>query len=382
MYSGQTIFAQLMEYIPHYRFQSFVEQYQGNKWVQSFSCWEQFLALAFAQLTSRRSLRDIEDSLTSQRHKLYHMGFSAPVKRATLAKANENRDWRIYRDLASYLISVARPLYAGEELGLDLDSTIYALDSTTIDLCLTLFPWASFRDTKSGLKMHTLMDLRGSIPTFVEVTPARVHDVNFLDHLILEPGSFLLIDRAYLDFARLYHLNIGAVFFVIRAKRNLQFRRMYSAPVDLNTTVQCDQRIVLTGYYAQQDYPAPLRRVRYRDTETEQRFVFLTNNFLIPAQTVADLYRHRWKVELFFRWIKQHLQIKTFYGTSSNAVQIQIWISISVYVLMAIIKKRLGLSISLYKMIQILSISVLEYVPIIQLFTNDDYKLVLRNANN
>jgi len=382
MYHGTSVFAQLMEHIPHYRFHRYVERYQGHKWAQSFSCWEQFLAMAFAQLTARRSLRDIEDSLAAQRHKLYHMGFGTPVKRATLAKANQNRDWHIYRDLASYLIDVARPLYADDELGVDLDQTVYALDSTTIDLCLTLFPWAAFRDTKSGIKMHTLMDLRGSIPTFIEVTPARVHDVNVLDRLVLEPGSFLIMDRAYLDFARLYNLTLGAVFFVIRAKHNLRFRRLYSAPVDVSTTVQCDQRIVLTSYYSRRDYPVQLRRVRYRDAETDRRLIFLTNNFFIPAQTVADLYRHRWKVELFFKWIKQHLHIKSFYGTSLNAIQTQIWIAITVYVLVAIIKKRLGLSLSLYRILQIFSVCLFENVPILQLFTNEDYKVTHQTNSN
>jgi hypothetical protein len=371
MYSNAPVFAQVMGNIPHYRFQQCVARYHGDKWVQSFSCWEQYLAMAFAQLASRRSLRDIEDSLTAQRHKLYHMGFPNPVRRATLAKANENRDWRIYRDLVAYLIGIARPLYADEPLGVELDRTIYALDSTVIDLSLTLFPWAQFRATKSAVKIHALLDLRGAIPAFVAVTPALVHDVNILDRLSLEPGSFVVMDRAYLDFERLYALHLDAVFFVIRAKGNLRFRRLYSQPRDRGSDVQCDQRIVLTSFYPRHGYPQQLRRIRYYDSETGRRLVFLTNNFRLPAQTICDLYRHRWQVELFFKWIKQHLRIKAFYGISTNAVQTQVWIAISVYVLVAILKKRWGLRQSLYTILQILSLSLYENVPISQLFTTD-----------
>jgi hypothetical protein len=371
MYSNAPVFAQLMETIPHYRFQQYVARYQGNKWVQSFSCWEQYLAMAFAQLAARRSLRDIEDSLIAHRHRLYHMGFRSPVRRATLAKANENRDWRIYRDLAVYLIDVARPLYANEPLGVELDRTVYALDSTVVDLSLTLFPWAQFRATKSAVKIHTLLDLRGAIPAFVAVTPAFVHDVNILDCLTLEPGSFVVMDRAYLDFARLYALHLGAVFFITRAKGNFRFRRLYSQPRNPGSNVQCDQRIVLTSFYPRKGYPQHLRRIRYYDSETGHRLVFLTNNFRLPAQTICDLYRRRWQIELFFKWIKQHLRIKAFYGTSANAVQTQVWIAISVYTLVAILKKRLGLHQSLYTIMQILNLSLYESVPISQLFTNE-----------
>ena len=375
MNQGQTVFSQLMDYVPYFHFQQVVERYQGNHRVRDLSCWDQWLALAFAQLTGRRSLRDIEASLAAQRHKLYHMGFSHPVKRNTLANANKNRDWHIYRDFAYALIDSARPLYASDNLGLDLDKTVYALDSTTIDLCLGLFRWATFRQTKSAVKVHTLLELHSSLPVWVTVTTGDVHDVRALDGIWLEPGSILVIDRAYLDFKRLFDLNQRAVFFIIRAKQNLRCRRLYSRTDDTGTNVRCDQTILLTGYYSQRHYPQQLRRIRYRDPETEEELIFLTNNTLLPAQTIADLYRHRWKIELFFKWIKQHLRIKTFYGTSDNAVQTQIWTAIATYVLVAIVKKRLGTELSLYILLQVFSVSLFERVPLKQLLTNHDYNL-------
>ena len=373
MYQGKTVFAQIMDYLPYYRFQQCVRRYQGNKWVQSFSCWEQFLSMAFAQLTSRCSLRDIEGVLYAQRHKLYHMGFRSLIKRNTLANANNQRDYHIYQDFAYSLIDIAQPLYAGEDIGLDMIKAAYALDSTTIDLCLTLFPWATFRQTKAAVKIHTLMDLHGSIPVFIDVTEASVHDVNILDQIVFDPGSIIIMDRGYLDFERLFRLDQYAVFFVIRARKNLRFRRVYSHEVDISTTVQCDQTIALTGRESSRRYPQYLRRVRYRDIETGNRLVFLTNNFRLPAQTVADLYRYRWQIELFFKWIKQHLRIKKFFGTSENAVKTQIWIAISVYVMVAIMKKKLKLDHSLHQIIQVLDQTLFEKVPLLQLFTNNDY---------
>ena len=382
MNQGRTIFSQLMDFIPSYHFQHCVEKYNGNKWIQTFSCWDQFLCMSFAQLTSRNSLRGIEVSLKAQRYKLYHMGFRSLVKRNTLSNANKNRDYRIYQDFAHHLIDIARPLYANEDLGLDLKNTVYALDSTIIDLCLSLFPWAKFRRTKAAIKMHTLMDLQGSIPVFIDVTAGCVNDMNILDYIPLELGAIIIMDRGYLDFKRLYILMQHSVFFVIRAKRNLQFRRRYSDPVDKSTGVQCDQIIVLTVPKSAKNYPQSLRRIRYKDVETGDRFTFLTNNFIIPAKTIADLYQYRWQIELFFKWIKQHLRIKSFYGISDNAVKTQIWIAISVYVLVAIVKKRLGLEESLYTILQILSLSLFEKVPILQLFTKSDYNISTDNNPN
>ncbi len=382
MYQGKTVFTQLTSLIPYHRFQQFVHRYRGNKWLQSFSCWDQFLSMSYAQLTNRRSLRDIEVTLEAQLHKLYHMGFRSFVRKSTLARANQNRDYRIYRDLAYYLIDIARPLYADEDLELDLKQTVYALDSTTIDLCLSLFPWAEFRRTKGAIKVHTLMDLQGSIPVFIDITSGRVHDVNLLDRLFLEPGSIIIMDRAYLDFSRLYTLAQNAVFFVIRAKKNFQYKRLRSMPVDKSTGIQCDQTVVLTGFDSAKDYPQNLRRVRYKDAEKNQRYVFLTNNFRLPAKTIADLYKYRWQIELFFKWIKQHLRIKSFYGTSDNAVKTQIWIAIAVYVLVAIMKKRLNLDRSLYTIIQILSVSLFEKVPILQLLTKSSCKTLSNNNLN
>jgi len=358
MYQGRVIFAQLMDYVPSFHFQRCIERYQGNKWIQTFSCWNQFLCMVFAQLTFRHSLRDIEACLGSQPTKLYHMGFRGQVAKSTLADANNNRDYRIYQDFAYRLIDIARPLYADESLGFDLEQTAYVFDSSTIDLCLSLFPWAKFRRTKGAVKMHTLLDLQGSIPVFIEITVGSVHDVNILDNLVIEPGSFIVIDRGYLDFKRLYILSQNAVYFVIRAKKRFKFRRVYSHEVDWANGIILDQTIALTGRETARKYPQHIRRVRYEDFETGKRYEFLTNNFRIPATTVADLYRNRWQIELFFKWIKQHLRIKSFYGTSENAVKTQIWIAISTYILVAIVKKRLKLDLSLYTILQILSVNL------------------------
>jgi len=368
MYSGQFIFSQVMAHLPMHTFRRCVNRYQGERYVKRFRCFDQYLVMAFAQLTSRESLRDIEACLRAHQNKLYHMGIrSTIVARNTLSKANEHRDWRIYADFAQSLIRTARPLYAEEDLGLDLDNTIYALDSSTIDLCLSVFPWALFRSTKSAIKLHTLLDLRGNIPTFIHISDGKLHDVNVLDILLPEPGAFYIMDRGYVDFERLFALNIAGAFFVIRSKSNTQYRRRYSRPVEKTGSVKCDQTIVLTGVKATTDYPQPLRRVKYHDTQTGKTFNFLTNNFAIPAQTVADLYRNRWQVELFFKWIKQHLRIKSFFGTSENAVKSQIWIAISVYVLVAIIKKRLDLKADLYTILQVLSLTLFEKTSLEQI---------------
>jgi hypothetical protein len=382
MHPGRTIFTQLISLAPLYQFNQCVELYKGHKWVQTFTCWDQFLAMVYAQLTARRSLRDLEASLQAQRHKLYHMGFRSPVMRATLAKANQNRDWRIWRDFAQCLIEIARPLYADEDLGLDLDATIFALDSTTIDLCLPLFPWAQHRKHKSAVKIHTLLDLRGAIPVFLEVTSGAVHDIHILDHLWLPPGSFLVMDRGYRDLSRLYRLTQEAVYFVTRALENQQYRRRYSHPADATLGILCDQTIVLTGPKSSRLYPQPLRRVRYWDEETDRQWVFLTNNFLLPARTIADLYHNRWQIELFFKWIKQHLKIQVFLGTSPNAVKTQVWIAMATYLLVAIAKKKLNLSQSLYTIIQVLGVCACENVPILQLFSRDDYSLLLKPNPN
>ena len=357
-----------MDYFPRYEFQACVDRYQGNRYVKNFSCSDQFLSLAFAQLTFRESLRDIEACLRAQQAKLYHMGFRGRISRTTLADANENRDWRIFRDLAHHLIGTARELYRDEPLGIDFANAVYAFDSTTIDLCLTLFPWAQFRRRKSAVKLHTLLDVRGSIPTSVYVTGGQVHDVNLLDELLLEPGAFYLLDRGYLDFARLYRMTQAGAFFVTRAKVNTQFYRRQSRPVDKATGVCSDQTIVLNGPKTSRLYPSPLRRVHYFDAAKQLRLIFLTNNFPLPALIIAQLYRARWQVELFFRWIKQHLRIKAFYGTSENAVKTQVWVALSTYLLVAILKKRLGLDLNLHKILQILSISLFEKTPISQGF--------------
>ena len=363
-----------MDFVPMYEFRKCVQRYQGNYKVRDFSCWNQFLCLAFAQLTYRESLRDIVCCLRSMEKKLYHMGFRGNISRSTLADANETRDWRIYADFAQVLIHIARGLYKDDEFGVELDNTVYALDSTTIDLCLSLFPWARFRKQKGAIKLHTLLDLRGNLPSYIQITDGKVHDVNILDDLIPEPGSFYIMDRGYVDFARLYRLTQFCAFFVTRAKTNLQCRRVYSHPIDKSLGLRCDQTIVLTGFYSSKDYPDQLRRTRYYDSETDKLLTFLSNSFIIPALTITQLYKCRWQVELFFLWIKQHLRIKAFYGTSKNAVKTQIWTAISVYVLVAIIKKRLDLDISLYTILQILSVTAFEQVPIIQVLTNFDYK--------
>jgi len=372
---GRTVFSQLVDFLPSYQFQLCVDRYQGDRYVKEFSCWDQFLCLAFAQLTYRESLRDIEACLRAQQPKLYHMGLRGQVRRNTLAHANEHRSWRIYADFAQILIATARALYRNEPFGVELSETVYALDSTTIDLCLALFPWGKFRRRKSAVKLHTLLDLRGSIPANVYVTGGQVHDVNLLDQLLPEAGAFYLLDRGYLDFGRLYLLTQGCAFFITRAKQNTQFWRRQWRPVHRSTGLRSDQTIQLTGPKTSRLYPDPLRRIHYFDAEKELRLVFLTNNFLLPALTIAELYRARWRVELFFRWIKQHLRIKAFYGTSENAVKTQVWIAIAVYVLVAIVKKQLGLELSLYKILQILSVTIFEKTPILEGFSsfNDEF---------
>ena len=367
---GRTVFSQLVDFLPSYQFQLCVDRYQGDRYVKEFSCWDQFLCLAFAQLTYRESLRDIEACLRAQQPKLYHMGLRGQVRRNTLAHANEHRSWRIYADFAQILIATARDLYRSEAFGVELSETVYALDSTTIDLCLALFPWGKFRRHKSAVKLHTLLDLRGSIPANVYVTGGQVHDVNLLDQLLPEAGAFYLLNRGYLDFGRLYLLTQGCAFFITRAKQNTQFWRRQWRPVRRSTGLRSDQTIQLTGPKTSRLYPDPLRRIHYFDAEKELRLVFLTNNFLLPALTIAELYRARWRVELFFRWIKQHLRIKAFYGTSENAVKTQVWVAVSVYVLVAIVKKQLGLDLSLYKILQILSVTVFEKTPILEGFSN------------
>jgi hypothetical protein len=371
MNTGKTVFSQVMEFLPLHEFRKCVERYQGDYKVQKFSCMDQFLCMAFAQLTYRESLRDIESCLRSMQTKLYHMGFRGSISRSTLADANENRDWRIYADFAQVLIHTARDLYLNDPFGIDLEQTVYALDATTIDLCLSLFPWARFRKNKGAIKLHTLLDLRGQIPSFIEITDGKFHEVNILDTLILEPGSFYVMDRAYLDFIRLYALHLAQAFFVTRNKSKIKYRRIYSRPVDKTTGLRCDQTIVLTGVYSAKDYPEHLRLVKFYDSENKKLLTFLTNNFLIKALTVAQLYKSRWKVELFFRWIKQHLRIKAFYGTSQNAVKTQIWIAISIYVLVAIIKKRLGLKPELYTILQILSVTMFDKTDIFQPLTEN-----------
>ena len=366
MYTGRTVFSQILDAFPLSEFRRCVNRYDGDYKVQSFSCLDQFLCLAFAQLSYRESLRDIEACLRSMQPRLYHMGFRARVSRNTLAHANEKRDWRIYADIAQILIQQARRLYVHEEFGLELEQTVYALDSTTIDLCLSLFPWAPWTRGKAAVKMHTLLDLRGSIPTFVEITPARVSDNSILDRMPPEPGAFYVMDRGYIHAARLYRLTLAAAFFVVRTRKNLQFQRRSSRPVDKSTGLRSDQTIILTGVDTAEEYPLPARRVRYFDDEQHRSLIFLTNNFALPALTISQLYKARWRVELFFRWIKHHLRIKAFYGTSENAVKTQIWTAVSVYVLVAILKKHLSLNLSLYKILQILSVTLFEKMPILQ----------------
>ena len=376
MNTGKTIFSQLMDFLPTYEFRQCVNRYQGHYKVRTFSCWDQFLCMAFAQLTYRESLRDIQVCLRGAKQKLYHMGIRGKVSRNTLAHANQVRDWRIYADFAQILIAKARTLYANEDFGIELEHAVYAFDATTIDLCLSLFPWAKFRQRKGAIKLHTLLDLRGSIPTMVFVTHGTVHEVNLLDELTLEPGAIYIFDRGYVDFTRLYKLHQSSAFFVIRAKRNFHFRRLYSQPADKSKGLQADQIIHLHSFYAWKDYPERLRRIRYFDAEKNKRLVLLTNNFILPGFTIAELFRCRWKIELFFKWIKQHLRIKAFYGTSENAVKTQIWIAITVYVLVAIVKKQLNMNVSLYTMLQILSVTLFEKTPLIQLFSDIDTKAI------
>ena len=368
MYEGKLVFAQLMEHLPTHTFRRIVKRYDGDYKVQTFSCLDQFFCMAFAQLTYRESLRDIEACFRAQRSKLYHLGIrSKQVARNTIANANNIRDWKIYADFAQSLITIARNLYVNEPFGVDLQNSVYALDATTIDLCLSVFPWAPFRQTKAAVKLHTLLDLRGNIPTFIHISDGKMHEVNILDQLIPEAGAFYVMDRGYLDFTRLHQFHQSGAFFVIRGKSNLKIQRRYSRQVDRTTGFVCDQTVILTGFYSQQDYELPLRRIRYKDSQTNKTLIFLTNNFALPALTIAQLYKCRWQVELFFKWIKQHLRIKNFYGTSENAVKSQIWISISVYVLVAIVKKRLNLKASLYQLLQILSLTMFERIPLDQL---------------
>jgi hypothetical protein len=369
MHSGKLVFAQLTSHLPLSTFRRCVNSYGGEHKVKSFSCLEQFLCLAFAQLTYRESLRDIEACLRAQSDKLYHMGIRSRISRSTLADANEVRDWRIYAAFAQRLITMARKLYIDEPFGVDLNETVYALDATTIDLCLSVFSWAPFRTTKGAVKLHTLLDLRGNIPAFIHISDGKMHDVNVLDQLLPEAGAFYVMDRGYLDFERLFRLHSAGSFFVTRGKSNLKAQRRYSRPVDRSTGLICDQTIFLTGFYSSQNFETPLRRIRFNDPKTGKRFVFLTNNFVLPALTITELYRCRWQVELFFKWIKQHLRIKKFYGTSDNAVRTQIWIAVSVYVLVAIVKKRLALEASLYTLLQVFSITLFEKMPMAQVLS-------------
>jgi len=382
MHHGKTVFSQLMEFLPFKEFDQIVKKYRGNYKVKSFSCRDQFYAMAFAQLTYRESLRDIEASLRSQRRRLYHMGFRSTVSRNTLAHANEIRNWRIYAEFALVLIDKARKLYQGETLGLQLKQTVFALDSTTIDLCLSLFPWASFRHTKSGIKLHTLLDLRGSIPTFVWITNAKFHDVKILDHLVPLPGAIYLFDRAYIDFLRLYRIHSLGAFFVTRAKSNMAFKRLYSHPIDRSTGLRCDQTIQLTNYYQSRYFPSHLRRVKFFDPEQQRTLIFLSNLFTLSPLAIAELYKNRWKVEIFFRWIKHNLRIKSFYGLSPNAVKTQIWVAISVYVMAAIVKKQLKINVSLYTFLQILSLNIFQKIPILQLLRNDDAQVLQQPFHN
>jgi len=363
--SGRTVFSQLIQHLPEKEFQKCVVRHNGDSNFRGFSCWDQLLAMAFAQLTYRESLRDIESCLRALQSKLYHMGFRGKVSRSTLADANESHNWRIFAEFAQVLIGIARPLYAHDPIGVDLDQSLYALDSTTIDLCLSLFPWAKFRQRKAAVKMHTLLDLHGNIPTFIRVTSGDVHDVNILDEIMPEAGAFYVMDRGYIDFQRLFVFTLSSAFFVVRTKSNVLIQRRYSHPVDQSTGVRSDHTVILTSFESASAYPDALRRVSYLDKETHKRLKFLTNNFVLPAFTIAQIYKCRWQVELFFKWIKQHLRIKAFYGTSENAVKTQIWIAVSIYVLVAIVRKRLGLAASLYQTLQILSVTLFEKTPIL-----------------
>ena len=383
MYSGRLIFSQVMDFMPMHQFRRCVDRYKGNYHVKGFTCLDQFLCMAFAQLSYRESLRDIELCLRAMQNKLYHIGIRSRISKSTLAYANENRDWRIYADFAQYLISIARELYANDDFGIELNETVYALDASTIDLCLSLFPWARFRKSKGAVKLHTLLDLRGSIPSFISITDGKVHDVNILDELLPEPGSIYIMDRGYLDFERLFLLHQYLAFFIIRSKSNTKFRRLYSHRIDKSTGLRCDQTIVLTGIKSKKYYPEKIRRVKFFDKEKGRSFSFLSNNFILPALIIADLYKCRWQVELFFKWIKQHLRIKSFYGTSENAVKTQIWIAVSVYVLVAIVKKKLKLDdLSLYTILQILSVTLFEKMPLYQMLTVSKYINITKPMDN
>jgi hypothetical protein len=362
------VFAQVMEFLPMYEFQKCVQRYRGNYKIKDFSCLDQFLCMAFAQLTYRSSLRDIETCLRAMKSKLYHMGIRSQVSRNTLSNANNTKDWRIYADFAQVLIHIARDYYSNDDFGLDLANTVYALDSTTIDLCLSVFPWAKFRKTKAGIKLHTLLDLRGNIPTFIEITDALLHDVNILDVIVAEPGACYVMDRGYIDFFRLYRWKLSGVFFVVRSRKKLEFKRVYSRKVDKSTGLRCDQTIILTNSF--KDYPEQLRRICFYDSETDNRIILLTDDFSLPALTITQLYKCRWQIELFFKWIKQHLRIKSFFGTSENAVKTQIWIAISVYVLVAIIRKRLDIDHSLYAILQVLSVTSFEKAPLAEILSD------------
>ena len=374
MNQGKSIFSQIMDFLPKHKFRQCVNRYGGNYRVRSFTCFDQFMCMAFAQLTYRESLRDIECCLRAMREKLYHMGIRGKVSRSTIAYANENRDWRIYCDFAQILIDQARQLYANDDFGLQLDETVYALDATIIDLCMSVFPWARYSKKTGAIKLHTLLDLRGNIPSFIAITQGRVHEVNIIDELIPEAGAIYILDRGYLDFQRLYTLHQCGCFFVVRARANTSLRRLYSMPVDKSCGLRCDQIVVPTGFYLRKNYPEKLRRVVFVDKDKDIRLNLMTNQMTLPALTIAELYRCRWQVELFFKWIKQHLRIKAFYGTSENAVKTQIWIAISVYVLVAIIKKQLKLDLTLYTILQIFSITLFEKMPILQALTEIDYK--------
>jgi transposase len=379
---GRTVFAQLIAHLSHFDFQKCVVRYDGDSHHRRLSCWDQLLAMAFAQFTYRESLRDIEACLGSIGCKLYHMGFRSRIARSTLADANETHDWRIFADFAHHLIGIARPLHVKDPIGVDLDHSLYALDSTTIDLCLSLFPWAKFRRHKGAVKMHTLLDLHGNIPTFISVTDGKVHDVNILDEILPEAGAFYVMDRGYVDFERLYKFTLSSAFFVVRTKSNVLLQRRYSHPVDKITGVRSDHTVILTAINSAEVYPDALRRVTYLDVETRKRFKFLTNNFVLPASTIAQIYECRWQVELFFKWIKQHLRIKAFYGTSENAVKTQIWIAVSVYVLVAIVRKRLELTASLYQILQILSLTLFEKTPLLQALQTFDSQNDLPDPGN
>jgi transposase len=382
MNAGRTVFAQLIAHLSHIEFQKCVTRYDGDQHHRKLSCWDQYLAMAFAQFTYRESLRDIEACLGSMSGKLYHMGFRSRIARSTLADANETHDWRIFADFAQHLVGVARPLHVEDCMGVDLDHSLYALDSTTIDLCLSLFPWAKFRQHKGAVKMHTLLDLHGNIPTFIRITDGKVHDVNILDEILPEAGAFYVMDRGYIDFERLYVFNLSSAFFVVRTKENVVLQRRYSHPVDKSIGLRSDHTVILTAIASAKAYPDALRRVSYFDAETNQRLGFLTNNFALPALTITQIYKCRWQVELFFKWIKQHLRIKAFFGTSENAVKTQIWIAVSVYVLVAIVRKRLELDASLYQILQILSLTLFEKAPILQALQASESQEILLGPGN